>query len=116
MIDTTGTFFLPEPVSTLASGLDALFYFIFYTSVVLFIIVNGLMVFFAVRYRRRPGNDGLTSGVAHNTTLEIVWTGIPLVLVIIAFFLGVPRIFEFSGGSERPAGSEGDGAAVVLEF
>lgn len=86
-MDTTSTLFMPPQSSTIASEVDALFYFIFYTAVVLFAIVVGATIFFIVRYRRR-GEYTTTSGKAHNTLLEIVWTVIPTILVVIVFIGG----------------------------
>lgn len=67
--------------------MDALFYFIFYASLVLFAIVMMATVYFIFKYRRQ-GEQKLTSGVAHNTKLEIAWTVIPAILVFIVFVWG----------------------------
>jgi len=83
----SGSLFMPPANSTVASEVDALFYFIFYTSIVLFILVVSFTAFFILKYRRR-GKRELTSGVDHNTKLEILWTVIPTILVIIVFFWG----------------------------
>lgn len=86
-MDTTGTLWMPPAHSTISSEVDGLFYFILYASIVLFIIVTGLSVLFAIRYRRR-GEPGKTSSVSHNTKLEILWTVIPTILVLIVFVWG----------------------------
>jgi cytochrome c oxidase subunit 2 len=86
-MDTTATLFLPSQESTVASDVDALFYFILYTAIVLFIIVVGTSAYFAVRYRRK-GDTEKTSGVDHNIKLEILWTVIPTILVLIVFVWG----------------------------
>lgn len=86
-MDTTGSLFLPPGQSTIAGEVDSLFYFILYTSIILFILVVGLSAYFAIRYRRKE-DDGLTSGLDHNVKLEIVWTIIPTILVLIVFFWG----------------------------
>jgi len=86
-MDEKGTLYLPPPSSTIAGEVDALFYFIFYASLVLFAIVTMATVYFIVRYRRR-GEKQLTSGVAHNTKLEILWTVVPTILVFIVFVWG----------------------------
>jgi cytochrome c oxidase subunit 2 len=90
-MDTTGTLFMPPGSSTIAPDVDALFNFILYASVVFFVVVVTGVVVFARRYRRR-GEDQVTSGIAHNTALELVWSVIPTILVIIVFFWGF-RIF-----------------------
>ena len=78
---------MPPANSTIANEVDALFYFIFYTSIVFFVLVISLTAYFIIRYRRR-GAVERTSGVSHNTKLEILWTIIPTILVIIVFIWG----------------------------
>jgi cytochrome c oxidase subunit 2 len=82
-----GTIYLPPPSSTIAGEVDSLFYFIFYASMILFALVMAATVYFIVRYRRR-GKAELTSGLAHNPRLEILWTVIPTILVFIVFIWG----------------------------
>ncbi len=86
-MDTTGSIFLPPQGSTISGEVDSLFGFIFIVSIILFVLVVGLTVFFAVRYRRR-GKVALTSGVTQNLPLEMLWTGIPLILVLVVFVWG----------------------------
>lgn len=83
-MDSTGTLFMPPASSTIASDVDALFYFILYAAIFFMVVVVGLFTYFAIKYRRR-GEATLTSGVAHNTTLEIVWTAVPTFLLAIVF-------------------------------
>jgi cytochrome c oxidase subunit 2 len=87
-MDTTSTIFLPPPGSTTASGVDALFSFLFYVSVFFFVLIMGMVIFFAIRYRRRGEAPRLTPGITHNTALEMVWIVIPLILVGIIFVWG----------------------------
>ncbi len=87
-MDTTGTIFLPSAQSTIAPEVDALFNFILVASTILFFIVAFGSIFFAIRYRRRNGEAQYTSEKAHNTKLEIFWTVIPTILVVIVFFWG----------------------------
>jgi len=83
----SGSLLMPPANSTIASEVDALFYFIFYTAIVFFVLVMSSTAYFIIKYRRR-GERKLTSGVAHNTKLEILWTVIPTILVIIVFVWG----------------------------
>lgn len=88
-MDTTGTFWMPGAHSTVAHEVDALFYFLVYASIVLFGIVISGLIYFSLRYRRRKGEKSrLTSGISHNTKLEILWSVIPLILVVIVFVWG----------------------------
>jgi cytochrome c oxidase subunit 2 len=45
---------LPPALSTWAAETDWLFYFIFWVSVVFFVGIVGAMLYFMVKYRRRP--------------------------------------------------------------
>ena len=78
---------MPPSGSTVAADVDSLFYFILYASIVFFAIVVLASGYFVYKYRRR-GEATTTSGVAHNTALEVTWTVIPTILVIIVFIWG----------------------------
>jgi len=82
-----GTFWLPPPRSTTAEVVDSLFYFIFAVSAFFFILIVALMILFVILYRRRPGVEpqGTTH---HNTALELIWTIIPLAIVMVIFYWG----------------------------
>jgi cytochrome c oxidase subunit 2 len=86
-IDTTASFWLPGQFSTMAPDVDALFYFIYYCSVFLFALVVAAMIFFVIRYRRR-GKVTLTSGFTHSTPMEILWSVIPTIPIVVVFFWG----------------------------
>ncbi len=74
---------LPENVSTYGGQIDALFYAIYYLTTAVFFAVQLTLLFFLFRYRDRPGRRATyTHG---NTTLEIVWTAIPaMILAVLA--------------------------------
>ncbi len=86
-MDNSGSLFLPPPQSTVAGDIDALFNFIYYSSAILLALVTAAMVLFVIRYRRR-GAHTTTSGISHNTALEITWTLIPTIVVFIIFAWG----------------------------
>ena len=80
------TTWLPDQVSTFAPEVDSLFYFIYYWSIFFFILVAVGTFYFSWKYKNK--GKGLTSPLDHNTTLEVVWTIIPLILTMIVFFWG----------------------------
>jgi cytochrome c oxidase subunit 2 len=82
-----GGFWLPEQASDAASGVDNLFSFIFWISLFFFALIVILMLVFVVRYRRREGVEPEPSP-SHNTALEVTWTVIPLLLVMVIFAWG----------------------------
>lgn len=81
-------FWLRKPSAT-ESGreTDAMFMWLWWFCVVWFVFLMALMVFWVVKYRRRPGKIAQVSP-SHNTPLEIAWTVIPSLFLIYIFFRG----------------------------
>ena len=82
-----GSFWMPPQGSTTAAGVDWLFGFIFWICAVFFVGIVATMSYFVARYRRRPGVEAVKTAT-HSNVLEITWSVIPLLLVIVIFFLG----------------------------
>ncbi|MFQ6604628.1 MAG: cytochrome c oxidase subunit II [Fidelibacterota bacterium] len=95
-MENSGTFFLPEQGSTVAPQVDTLFYFILIGSAIIFAIVLAGLLYFGIKYRARKSDTGLTPGITHNTTLEMIWTIIPTILVIIVFIWGFKTYLTLS--------------------
>ena len=76
---------LPEDVSTFGQEIDSLFYLIYYITAATFILVTVLMVVFLIKYRDQGGRRATYSH--GNTTLEIIWTIIPAVILIVLAFM-----------------------------
>jgi cytochrome c oxidase subunit 2 len=69
-----------------AREVDEIYMFIVYVSIVLYAIIAFGTGYFVYKYRRRRPNED-TPDITHNTALEIVWTVIPTIpLVIMAFW------------------------------
>jgi len=83
------SFFLPPQASTFASEVhDDLFNFILFLNVFFLALIFGIIVYMAVRYRRR-GDGDRTSANEGNTKLEIIWAVIPSLIMIGLFFWGL---------------------------
>lgn len=78
---------LPPAKSTGAGETDALFQFINITSFIFLVGITLSILFFIWKYRRKSEND-VTPVISHNNKLEITWSVIPLILVIIVFGWG----------------------------
>ncbi len=88
-MDTTSSLFLPPGRSTISGEVDALFYFLVYASIVMFGIVLFGIIYFSLKYRRRHDQeDQTTVDFSHSMKLELLWSIIPTILVIIVFFWG----------------------------
>jgi len=78
----------PENVSTFGVEIDWLFHLIYAITAVTGILVFAALIAFLVIYRDRPGRRArYTHG---NTTLEIVWTIVPSLILVVLTFLSVP--------------------------
>ncbi len=86
MNDAT-TVWLPSQSSTMAGEIDTLLFFLYYMSVFFLALIVGIIVLFVVKYRRK-GKPGLTSSISGNRALEVLWTAIPTILVLIIFGWG----------------------------
>ncbi len=82
-----GTYWLPPAASTTAQGPDDLFIWVLGLSAFFFFAITGAVVYFVIKYRHRPGHKAEPSP-AHNDVLEITWTIIPTIIVVILFVYG----------------------------
>jgi cytochrome c oxidase subunit 2 len=79
---------LPENVSSFGVEIDWLFHLIYAITGITAILVFATLIAFLVMYRDRPGRRATyTHG---NTTLEIVWTVVPALILVVLTFLSVP--------------------------
>jgi len=86
---------LPENVSTYGADIDWLFSVIQWITGVTFVGVIVAMLVFLVKYRRQEGRRALyTHG---NTALEITWTIVPAIILIVLFMLSQATWWSIKG-------------------
>jgi cytochrome c oxidase subunit 2 len=73
---------LPEAASQQAPLVDGFFNIMFTIAIALFLVVEGTILIFLIKYRRRRGEGGDGVPIEGNLSLEIFWTAIPAVIVI----------------------------------
>lgn len=86
-MDAINDFLLPPAKSTLAEQTDSLFWFVHGSSLILTIGLIAVIAYFVYKYRRKS-EDEVTPLITHNNTLEVTWSVIPLILVLIVFGWG----------------------------
>lgn len=94
LLAQSSSVWLPTDASTLAPEYDSLFYFVLWTSVIIFVGVVAAMVWFAYKYRR-TGSDERPELVEENKLIEISWVVIPTILVLIVFTWGFRAFIKF---------------------
>lgn len=77
--------FYPE-ISNFAKGVDTAFYFIIGTSLFFLIALTTIMIVFVIRYNKK--RHPVAVQIKDNYTLEIAWTIIPLIIVMVMFYVG----------------------------
>jgi cytochrome c oxidase subunit 2 len=86
---------MPAQASSVAGEVDWVFYFILYLSAFFVVLITALMVIFTVRYRRGArGEPG--PAPTHSTWLEITWSVIPLILVVLIFWFAFEAFLDMA--------------------
>ena len=96
----------------LQGGVDELFIFVLWVTVISLVLVLGAMVWFAIRYKAGSGGPR-GSMPTHNMALEVTWTLIPTTILGVIFFWGtrdyakmsVPSVTRWRFGSWVRSGS-----------
>jgi cytochrome c oxidase subunit II len=74
------------PTSNTTGAVDAVFHFFLAVSVVLLVLVMALMIGFAIRYHHSKHPRPVQ--IEGNVLLEVIWTAIPLAIVMVMFYVG----------------------------
>lgn len=91
-----------DPKGPVARQLDDLIDPVFLIAAVVFVLVEGLVLYVAIRYRRRSEDDA-PKQVHGNAKAEIGWTIAPAVLLLVVGVFTVVTLFDIS---ETPAGED----------
>ena len=91
----SGTPLFPESASTMASRVDSLYFFLLALSIFFSLLIAGLIVFYAVKYRRRAA-DSVGSEIKGGLVLELTWTVVPLLITMVIFVWGASVFFAMS--------------------
>ena len=91
----SGTPLFPDAVSTMAPRVDALFFFLVGLTAFFSLLIAGLIVYYAIKFRRRAP-DQIGAVIEGGKVLEITWTIIPLIIVMSIFVWGASVFFAMS--------------------
>ena len=80
---------LYPPIAVTSQGAEIrdLYTAIFLIAVVIFVVVEGLIIWTVIRYRRKPGDTALPPQTHGNNIAEFVWTIVPTIIVIFMFIV-----------------------------
>jgi len=96
---------LPIAASSDAGDVDELFNFMMTIATGLFLLVEGVLVYSVIKFRRKKGDTTDGPPVEGNVPLEIVWTAIPTVIVFVLSIYSF-EIYNRMGGLDPMASSD----------
>lgn len=99
-----------EPVGPIADSEGFVFWAILIIATIVFVIVEGVLIFSIVRYRGRSG-DPAPRQIHGNTTIELIWTIVPAVFLIVVLFFTIRGLFAVAP-STMPQGNTVEVEAV----
>src|SRR3954462_6168106 len=80
----------PDQASSVAHRVDHVYYYIIGTTVAISTTVAVLVIYFAIKYRRR--SEEIPRPILGSTTLETLWSAIPLVIAL-SMFVWSTRVY-----------------------
>jgi cytochrome c oxidase subunit 2 len=93
--------FFPEAASAQAGQVDAVFFFMLAVTAFFAVLIAGLVVTFAVKFRRRQENE-IGAAIHGSLALELLWTIIPFGIAMVMFAWGAKVFFDMA---RPPAGA-----------
>ena len=93
-----------NPASPAAAEIASLHSVVLIIAVVIFMVVEGLLLIAAFRFRRKPKDTGEPVQIHGNTRLEIAWTVVPALIVISLFVLTLRAQQSIDAAAASPDG------------
>lgn len=79
-------------VSSYAANVDTAFLIVTLITLFLFVVTIGSMLYFVYRYRSSKSSVNETKNIKHYTPIEVAWTLIPTILMMIVFYYGLDSL------------------------
>ena len=92
----------PIAVTTEGAEIRNLYTVTFLIAVAIFIVVEGLIIWTVIRYRRKPGDDELPPQTHGNNIAEFVWTIVPTIIVLFLFVVSWQTLNVVDTASANP--------------
>jgi cytochrome c oxidase subunit 2 len=91
------------PMSTPAKSIFDLSLFVLSVSAAIFIVVFSLLTYAVVKFRKKPSDEGREPAQVYGSTqLELAWTVIPI-LIVVVLFLATARVIAGIQNAPKPS-------------
>lgn len=92
----------PRAVTEQGASTRNLYDIVFAIAVAIFVLVEGLIIYAVVRYRRKPTDTELPPQIHGNNLVELIWTVIPTLIVAFLFVVSWQTLNTVDGRSNDP--------------
>jgi cytochrome c oxidase subunit 2 len=92
----------PAAVTEQGAQIRDLYTIVFLIAVVIFFLVEGLIVWSVIRYRRKPGDDTLPAQTHGNNLAEALWTIVPSIIVVFLFVVSWQTLSAVDTAAANP--------------
>ena len=96
------TLFPPNAATVQAKEVRGLYDIVFAFAVGIFLLVEGVIIWSVLRYRRKPGDVGLPAQTHGNNIAEVTWTLIPTAIVLFLFVISWQTLNHVDAVSASP--------------
>jgi cytochrome c oxidase subunit II len=100
--DIAASMFPPKATTAQGKEIRNLYDVVFVIAVAIFLVVEGLIVWSVIRYRRKPGDDELPPQTHGNNVAEITWTIVPTIIVAFLFVISWQTLNTVDAVSTTP--------------
>lgn len=107
---------MPAQASSRSVLVDRLFRILMGVAVVIFLLVEGALIYAVLRFRKPPEDESDAAPIHGSNTLEIIWTLIPAVIVAVIGVYSYRVLTEIERPSEQPLVVEVVGRQFFWEF
>jgi cytochrome c oxidase subunit 2 len=92
----------PDAASTQGQAARNIYDIVFVIGAAIFLLVEGLILFAVLRYRGRKGDEELPPQIHGSNRLEIIWTAIPIAIVLALFVLSWQTLDTVDAHTQAP--------------
>jgi len=86
---------VPQDHASMADKMGFLWNFVIGVCIVAFVLLQIVLIYFVVKYRRKKGEPNKkTPFITHSTKLETIWTVVPGIIMMVMFFFGMKYFLE----------------------
>lgn len=107
---------LPVQASSRSVIVDQLFRILMGIATVIFLVVEGALIYAVIRFRKAPGDESDAAPIHGNNALEIIWTFIPAVIVAVIGVYSYQVLTEIERPGEEPLVVEVTARQFFWEF